>query len=55
MIAIIRSSLNLKTKEITREIIEYWDDGIDYKPLLPILFKTMKDYFGKHPGETKSA
>lgn len=54
MIAIMRSSLNLKTKEITREIIECRDEEIDYKPLIQILFETMKDYFDKHPRETKS-
>jgi len=51
MIAIMRSSLNLKTKEITRQIIEYQDEEIDYTPLIPILFETMKDYFEKHQEE----
>ncbi|MDH7566894.1 MAG: hypothetical protein QHH06_10490 [Clostridiales bacterium] len=51
MIAIMRSSLNLKTKEITRKIVQYRDDEIDYTPLIPILFEVMKDYFEKHPEE----
>lgn len=44
MIAIMRSTLNLKTKEISRRIIEYKNDEIDYRTLIPVLFRTIKDY-----------
>ncbi len=53
MIAIMRSTLNLKTKEVTRQIVEYKDEEIDYTPLMPVLFEVMKDYFEKHPEEVK--